>query len=182
MNILTKILARHSAPIVALLAFTIAIPSCSTRGASLDASKDTASTRTLAVRLERGPCYGRCAEYTAQVFDDGLIEFDGRRNVKALGVQRRKISVSAVRALQQRFADAGFAKADTAYVEGAAGCGRYLPDGPRTVLDLRIGTMIKSVHHDAGCTGAPRYLQTLASQVDSVAQTSAWITGTGANR
>jgi hypothetical protein len=147
--------------------------------ASNSATVDTSPSGALAVRLERGPCYGRCAEYVVELFDDGAVRFDGRRNVKTLGVQRGTIAVSAVRTLQQQFADAGFATADTAYVEGAAGCGRYFTDGPQTIVSVRIGTVMKTIHLDAGCTGAPRYLHTLASQVDSVARTSAWVTGTG---
>jgi hypothetical protein len=175
-------------PVFVLL--TVVAAACHSGGASNSASNDASNgastsvppTGTAAVRLERGPCFGRCAEYVVELFDDGAVRFTGRRNVTVLGAQQGRITSSAVRALQQRFTDAGFATADSAYVEGSKGCGRYLPDGPGTVLGLRVGTAIKSVHLDAGCTGAPRFLNALAAQVDSVAQTSAWIASSGEKR
>ncbi len=142
------------------------------------ASPSSASD-TVAMRLERGPCYGRCPEYLVEILENGTVRFVGRKHVNVLGAQQRTISASQVRALQNQFAETGFATMDSAYIEGAKGCGRFLSDGPRMVLGARVGTAMKSVQHDAGCTDAPRVLQTLAAQVDSVARTSAWIAGAG---
>ncbi len=160
-----------------LLLIALATAACGGRGAANSA----APAGTVAVRLERGPCYGRCPEYVVEILEDGTVQYDGRKNVTTVGAQRATIAASAVRSLQQQFADAGYTSADSAYVEGAKGCGRYLPDGPRTVLGARMGATLKAVQLDAGCTGAPKYLQTLAARVDSVARTSRWITGTGDN-
>ncbi len=162
---------------VALTAIAVTVLACRSH-----ATPSTPATGNVAVRLERGACFGRCAEYVVEIFEDGTVQYDGRKNVKTVGAQRASIAVSAVRSLQQRFASANFASLDSAYVEGAKGCGRYLPDGPRTVLGARGATAMKTVQHDAGCTSAPRVLQTLAAQVDSVARTSAWTTGTGGNK
>ncbi len=162
---------------LALLLVATSMVACRSQPAN-----NMATNGTVAVRMERGPCFGRCAEYVVEILDDGVVRFDGRKNVVALGAQRTKIDVGAVRALQQQFVSSGFGSLDSTYVEGAKGCGRFLPDGPRTVLGARISTTMKSVQHDAGCTTAPRVLQTLAAKVDSVARTSAWITATGAHK
>ncbi len=167
---------RRSRVTIALCAMMSAVLACRSNPAP------DATAASVAVRLERGPCFGNCAEYVVEIFDDGTVRFDGRKNVNALGAQRGSIAVSAVRALQQQFVSAGFASLDTAYVEGAKGCGRFLSDGPRTVIGARSSTTMKIVQHDAGCTTAPRVLGALAAQVDSVARTSAWTTGTGGNK
>ncbi len=168
---------RRARVTVALFVVTTTVLACRPH-----ATPDAAAAGNVAVRLERGPCFGRCTEYVVEIFDDGTVRFDGRKHVTVLGAQRASIAVSAVRALQQQFVSAGFASLDSAYVEGAKGCGRFLPDGPRTVLGARTSTSMKTVQHDAGCTSAPRVLGALAAQVDSVARTSVWITGTGENK
>ncbi|WP_373059571.1 DUF6438 domain-containing protein [Gemmatimonas sp.] len=55
---------------------------------------------SVAVRLERGPCFGNCAEHVVEILDDGTVRCDGREHVIALGAQRGSIAVSAVRAPQ----------------------------------------------------------------------------------
>lgn len=144
------------------------------------ASASIASTTTavprVAVRLERGPCFGRCPEYAVELMDDGAVRFDGRKNVGAMGEQRATIAATDVSALVKQFADAGFASADSAYVEGSPHCGQYFTDGPSAVLSVLVGVTLKTVRLDAGCMGTPQYLKTLSAQVDSIARTSAWTT------
>jgi Domain of unknown function (DUF6438) len=134
---------------------------------------------TIVVRLERGACFGQCAEYVVELASNGAVRFEGRNNVRQLGEQRATVEPAAVQALVKQFADAGFAAADSAYVEGSRGCGQYFTDGPRTRLAAMMGSTLKSVHLDAGCTSAPRYLNTLAAAVDSVARTGIWINRNG---
>jgi hypothetical protein len=133
----------------------------------------------IVVRLERGACFGQCAEYVVELSADGAVRFEGRNNVRQLGEQRGAVAPAAVKALLQQFEKAGFATADSAYVEGTPGCGQYFTDGPRTRLAAMAAGRLKSVQLDAGCTSAPRYLNTLASAVDSVARTNTWINRNG---
>lgn len=132
-----------------------------------------------AVRLERGACFGRCARYVVEVGPSGALRFEGLANVHVMGMARDTIPTAAVAALVERFVTAKFAAADSAYVEGSRGCGQYYADGPQTTLAVTFTTGLKSVRFDAGCTGAPPFLRRLAEQVDSVANTSRWVTGPG---
>ena len=159
--------------ILAALAALCATTACRSR-AGADHAADA-----VVVRLERGACYGQCAEYVVELSADGAVRFEGRSNVRQLGEQRATVAPAAVQALLRQFADAGFATADSAYVEGSRGCGQYFTDGPRTRLAAMAGGTLKSVQLDAGCTSAPRFLNTLASAVDSVARTNTWINGNG---
>ncbi|MEQ1690507.1 MAG: DUF6438 domain-containing protein [Gemmatimonas sp.] len=172
-------ITRRVAHIAALA--TLAVVGCRSRAASdnTSATSTAGAPASLALRLERGPCFGRCPEYVVELFSDGAVRFEGRKNVKSLGEQRANVLAADVLALQRRLLDAGFSKADSAYVGGSPNCGRYFTDGPQLILSAPVGAAIKSVHVEAGCTGSPRYLTTLAAQVDSVARTSAWIAGNG---
>ena len=135
----------------------------------------------LAVRLERQPCYGRCPEYVVELFADGRVRYEGRKNVATLGEKTANIAAGDVTALLKQFADSGFATADSAYVDGSPNCGQYHTDGPQVILAALVGSQLKSVHIDTGCTGRPKYLTALATQVDSVARIAAWI-GSGDNK
>jgi len=135
----------------------------------------------LAVRLERQPCYGRCPEYVVELFADGRVRYEGRRNVATLGEKTANIAAGDVTALLRLFASAGFATADSAYVDGSPHCGQYHTDGPHVIMAALVGSQLKSVHIDTGCTERPKYLSTLATQVDSVARIAAWI-GNGDNK
>ncbi len=167
------------ATMLPLLATLAIVPIACRSGAG---SNSTATAGTVVMRLERGPCFGRCPEYLVEILEDGTVRFDGRKNVNALGPKQAKIAVDDVRRLQDLFARSGFATLDSAYIEGAKGCGRFFTDGPSAILGALVGSSMKSVRHDSGCTDAPRVLQTLAAQVDSVARTSAWTAGAGDNK
>ena len=130
---------------------------------------------SVALSLERGPCYGRCPEYLVELFDNGAVRFDGRKNVGALGEQHAAIPAADVASLLERFATGGFPAADSAYVEGSPHCGRFFTDGPSAVLSAQLGGTLKVARHDAGCMDAPQFLKTLAAQIDSVARTGRWI-------
>ncbi|MBL0171954.1 MAG: hypothetical protein IPP90_14780 [Gemmatimonadaceae bacterium] len=177
-------ITRTGVSMRAVLLIAVVALSCRSRaGADKSAAANGASASgALALRLERGPCYGRCPEYTVELFDDGAVHFVGLKNVASLGAQKATVAAADVGALRKRLLDAGFASADTAYVGGSANCGQYFTDGPQLVLSTPIGATLKSVHLEAGCMGAPTYLKTLAAQVDSVARTSAWIAGKGDNK
>lgn len=143
------------------------------------ANAGAAMSDAAVIRLERGACYGRCAEYAVALFDDGMVFFDGRRAVAATGVHRRRIAASAVQALLDRHAAAIFAVGDTLYAEGRPGCGKYRPDGPTLRLTVSQGARRRTMTFDSGCEAAPRSIPTFATAIDSVAGTAMWTTTSG---
>ena len=139
-----------------------------------DANAD-APDSTLVASLERGACRGFCPEYRVDVLADGRVRFVGTCNVVAWGAQESRVSREAVTGLAEAFRASGFATADSVYEMGSAGCGTYYADLPVAVLSAPAGTGLKTVRHDPGCQGAPKYLRALAARVDSVAGTAKWI-------
>lgn len=169
---------RLSVAGIALLSVACRGRSTATRAESGAADSGSAISQA-AVRLERGPCRGFCPEYTVELFDDGTVRFDGRRNVQMSGAQQSRIPAAAVKALRESIASSVFATADTAYVYESAGCGRYATDIPVNVLTVRLASSHKSVRRDGGCQGAPAALAALEARVDSVANTRQWISKDG---
>jgi len=163
--------SRIAFSFVAVTALTFGAASCRTRSQADRASM----TATPVVRLERGACFGRCPQYAVDLFEDGSVRFDGRKNVDSLGTYQASIKAKAVSGLQKEFVSAAFESADSVYAMGSPRCGQYVTDGPQMVLSALIGKALRTVRLDTGCTGAPRFLKTLAARVDSVARTTVWI-------
>lgn len=164
--------ARHFIQRVATVLLCSVAIACTRQGAAT-AGGDS----SMVASLERGPCRGFCPEYRVEVYQDGTVKFDGRKNVKSTGPSTRTIAASEVQALLRTIGATAFASADSAYTYGRAVCGQYYTDQPVVTLSAKVGSAMKTVQRDPGCNGAPAYLKALEARVDSVAGTSAWITG-----
>ncbi len=46
--------------------------------------------------LARTTCYGNCPYYKVKVFSDGLLIYDGKRNVEHIGIHRARVSKDTV--------------------------------------------------------------------------------------
>ena len=167
----------RSMPSAVVIGLTmIALNTGCTRGAQPVSDQSSLSP---VVSLERGPCRGRCPEYRVELYESGKVLFEGRRNVSSTGAQAKTVSVSKVRELMRAIAASQFATVDTAFIYGSATCGQYHTDLPVVMFSAKVGSRMKTVHHDPGCLGAPGFLRTLEAQIDSVAGTSLWIVGKG---
>ena len=88
-------------PLLWLLAFSLALPACAQKRLP---RKPKAATSTTVVPKEaapvlvfqRTPCYGTCPSYTATVFADGRVEYDGQRFVKFLGKHTLSLPVATI--------------------------------------------------------------------------------------
>jgi hypothetical protein len=89
-----------------LLAFSLALPACAQR--KLPRKAKTTKTMANAVApkpqepvliYQRTPCYGRCPAYTATIFADGRVEYDGQRAVPLLGKHTLSLPPATVAAL-----------------------------------------------------------------------------------
>ncbi|MDO7885565.1 DUF6438 domain-containing protein [Hymenobacter cheonanensis] len=89
-----------------LLVFSLALPACAQRKAPRKA-KTTKTTPIAAAPktqepvlvYQRTPCYGRCPAYTATIFADGRVEYDGQRFVPLLGKHTLNLPPATVAAL-----------------------------------------------------------------------------------
>lgn len=141
---------------------------------------DVASTgSSLVASLERGPCRGSCPVYRVEVFGDGKVRFEGKRNVGTMGTHNSSTTPKVIQQLIKAISSGEAANSDTSFVMGSKGCGQYYTDLPMTTLTVRVGTRLKTIQHDPGCRNAPAFLKTLEAQVDSAAHSAMWIAGNG---
>jgi len=120
------------------------------------------------ITLVRGPCFGRCPEYTLTIYGSGRVEFDGRRYVCAKGHHAAKASPYEVRRLVAQMLAAGYFDFD--WTEGP------LATQASTVRSsLHHGGRTREIEHYLGDGGAPRLLKSLEDRIDAVAGTWRWL-------
>lgn len=88
-----------------LLAFSLALPACAQRKQPRQTKPGKAAAAVAPKAQEpvlvyqRTPCYGRCPAYTATIFADGRVEYDGQRFVPLLGKHTLSLPPATVAAL-----------------------------------------------------------------------------------
>jgi len=76
--------------------------------ALLGPKADRADNYNLRVRYSRGSCYGRCEVYALNVYDNGLLVFEGKRFTDKPGTWEKSIDRRRVTSLLDSFARADF--------------------------------------------------------------------------
>ena len=135
----------------------------------------TAADTLPVVTLSRGACYGTCPIYALRLFDDGRTVFTGERFVRVVGSDTAHVSRDAVDALRRAFTAHRFDALPPVIERGTALCGAYAADLPTVQLGMRQADSLHTVRFDGGCMDHPRWLDSLAVMVDSVAGTTRWI-------
>ncbi len=87
-----------------VLAFSLALPACAQRKQPRKAKPAKAVAATPQAKepvlvYQRTPCNGRCPAYTATIFADGRVEYDGQRFVPLLGKHTLSLPPATVAAL-----------------------------------------------------------------------------------
>ena len=137
-----------------------------------DAAARPGSRDTVAISLERQPCFGTCPVYTVTLDGSGAVHFEGRRFVKDTGTVEWQVPRERVDSLVHDILAAGYFDLPGRYAMGEPACGRYATDLPTVITSVRIGSRTKEVHHDYGCEGAPERLAALERRIDEVAAVS----------
>jgi len=135
-------------------------------------SLSDADLKTIAIQLERSPCYGNCPEYSVTIHGDGRVEYNGKTHVTEKGAREGRIETAKVRALASEFEKIKFWSLDAEYVQ--AKCKGYCTDMATAVTELRINGLTHRVKHYYGCGGVPKSLFDLESSVDRYANSEQW--------
>src|SRR5580765_3984419 len=121
---------------------------------SVDISTQNASTPLtisddLQITLERGACYGRCAQYVLTINSDGSVAFDGKEETKVKGKATGSISKEDLKELVAQFDKVKFFRLEDRYEFG--NCPIKISDTPSATTTLRINGKTKTVRHYLGC-------------------------------
>lgn len=123
-----------------------------------------ASKAPILAVMERSPCLGECPVYTVTVYEDGVVEYEGRWHVKREGFVVADGSLQMLRAIRHAFARADFVRlADHSQPR--------CTDQPTVKLTYR-GRTIK---HDHGDPSAPERLFVLEDSIDRILDTRRWV-------
>ena len=160
---------------------------------SVDASPQNASTPNpgvtpltisddLLITLERGVCYGRCAQYVWTLNSDGSVVFDGKEGTKVTGKATGSISKENLKALIAQFDKVKFFQLEDRYEFG--NCPIKISDTPSAITTLRVNGKAKTVRHYLGCveddpqhTSLPPALMELEQMIDRLAGSKRWVEG-----
>ena len=120
--------------------------------------------------LERTGCYGICPIFTLRLFEDGQIQYVGKRFVVATGPRYGRIGRAVVEKLRAKIAEANIGK----LAPDCCNC-RTVTDHPWTRLAITGEGGTISVEHYHGCYAAPKVLSELEEDILSSAGAWRWI-------
>lgn len=167
-----------------LVAFSFTLPACAqkaksatqkakTQKASKKAAAEEARLNALKAKNEAGPvlafertrCFGKCPAYVMQVFADGRVAYEGRRDVPVIGSKEFKLSTAAVADMLRTAQEAHFDQFQDRYSQNTS-------DLPSTVVTIRQPSgQLKTVSVEEGEPANVRmFIAYLANQFDALAQ------------
>lgn len=153
-----------------LLACSLALPACAQRKLPRQAKTAPAATKATTTPTEpvlvyqRTPCNGRCPVYTASIFADGRVEYDGQRHVPLLGKHTLSLPPATVAAMLAEARRIGFAKLAERYVGNTS-------DLPATIITVHpAGQPLHAVYASENIpAGLQGYITYLNGRLDPLA-------------
>jgi len=139
------------------------------KGFSLTRALDV---KSIVVQLSRGPCYGRCPNYTMTIHGNGMVEYIGIKNVRVRGPQSSKVSSEQLRQMLEILDRAHFSTLeDRAFM--------WCFDTSSVAVSIAVDGRVKRVTSDGGCIGAKSGLQAgfvrAADELDNIAGSDKWV-------
>lgn len=116
--------------------------------------------------FQRTPCYGRCPAYTATIFADGRVEYDGQRSVPLLGKHTLRLPVATVSQLLAEAKRIHFTELQSEY-KG------HTTDLPATSITVHpVGQPLKTVYAEEDIPkNLQAYIKYLGAKLDPLTQT-----------
>lgn len=124
------------------------------------------------IRLERGACFGSCPAYVVEITKDGSVTYEGLSSVAIGGRFHSQASSSDVDILVEAFRQADFFSLRDEYMASVTDNPFYIIT---LTLDGRTKKVVDYVGREAGMPDAVTFLE---KEIDRVAQTSKYVTGT----
>lgn len=151
-----------------LLLFALAVPACAHKKIPQQSAIITAPTPPVqagpVLVFQRTPCYGTCPAYTATVFADGRVEYEGQRFVPVLGQHTLRLPPATVAEMLAAAQRINFSQLEERY-------SRNTSDLPATLITVHpVGQPAKSVFAEEGIPdNLKSYIDYLKGQLDPLA-------------
>jgi hypothetical protein len=118
----------------------------------------------ILITIKREGCFGDCAAYSAQIYNDGTVVYVGEESVKVKGEQRHKVSEDRVKELIKAFERIKYFSLKDKYDVDENGMS--VTDQPTTTTSISLNGRQKKVV-DYYC--APKELHELEDLIDKLA-------------
>jgi hypothetical protein len=154
-----------------LLVFSLALPACAQR--KLPRKSKVAAVAPAPAKapepvliFQRTPCYGTCPTYTASIFADGRVEYEGQRFVNLLGKHTLRLPPATVQELLAEAKRIDFNKLQEKYSGNTS-------DLPATIITVHpVGQPAKAVYAEEGIpANLQGYIKYLQSKIDPLSDT-----------
>jgi len=122
------------------------------------------------ITIKRGGCFGACPVYSAVVYSDGTVEFEGRYFVEVIGKRSHKISDEQLKKLISAFKEADYFEFKKKYEVDENG--ESITDQPTTTTSFNYNGKRKQV---VDYYGSPKKLIDLQNKIDELAGLSQYI-------
>jgi len=116
------------------------------------------------IKMQRTACFGRCPEYTVELFIKGNMTYVGKKNVERIGTSTARISNTAMTRFMKEISKYKLSTLSATYKPKAA-------DLPRLNFTFVINGKTKSIKN--GESG-PFYLAAIGKKIDSLLAESEW--------
>jgi len=122
----------------------------------------------LIVRFDRSMCFGFCPAYSATLYGDGTIVFNGIAHTRVLGYKIGSSEEHKIRELLLELENANFysEKSYTSYL---------VTDMPSAGISVSFQGKIHSVNHYYGDKNAPKSIFELEAKIDELLNTEQWV-------
>jgi hypothetical protein len=120
------------------------------------------------IGLERTACYGYCSEYTATVHSNGIVEYEGRANVRQVGKHSGRISEYQFALLATMLEESGALAPDTPRYF----CG--VTDSPTVYLSVVKSGERLTIEHYAPSRSGPVQLWLFEEIFDELVSSQFW--------
>ena len=155
--------------LLCLLLGALVLPACAQRKLPRKAkpAKTAAATpkaQEPVLVYQRTPCYGRCSVYTATIFADGRVEYDGQRFVPLLGKHTLSLPPATVAAMLAEARRINFDQFSERYVGNTS-------DLPATIITVHpAGQALHAVYASENIPASLKgYIDYLNGRLDPLA-------------
>lgn len=124
---------------------------------------------TLVAKLERRECYGRCPVYSASLWSNGVVTFQGAQCVKLKGNHEKRVSAETIQFVERALKMVKYCALESEYVRVDS------TDGVTVLVSSAACGFLKTVRHYHGDNTAPLALGKLEDQLDLLLGTLQWV-------
>ena len=121
------------------------------------------------ITLQREPCFGTCAVYQLDIYEDGTVIYTGIDHVQVLGVRSTKIDAQEVSFLADQMELTGYFDWQDEYTT------QNITDQAYVTTSLSWDNQSKRIVRYDGDPNAPVGLVRLEDRIDSVAGSDQWV-------